>query len=65
MLFKILYLREECFHQGSEELEAESSPGSLAPGAIELKAEKGHHSHVVINPSHQREIQLLLYMGHR
>jgi len=37
---------------------------SLASGAIELKAEKGYHSHVVINPSHQREIQLLLYMEH-
>ena len=29
MLFKILYLREERFRQGSEELDAESSPGYL------------------------------------
>lgn len=39
-------------HQGSDELETETVPWPFwAPQAVELKAEKGHHSYVFINPN--------------
>lgn len=50
-------------HQGSDSLETKTALWLfLAPGTVELKAEKGSpQPHEVINLDHQRETQLLLY----
>ena len=44
------------YHQGSDELEINTAPWPFgASQTAELKAGRGHHSHVVINSNHQRE----------
>lgn len=48
--------------QSSHELETEIAPWPFwSPQAVELKAEKDHHSHMGVNLKHQGQIRLLLY----
>lgn len=53
-------------HQCSNELETEIAPWPFwSPQAVELKAEKDHHSHVGVNLKHKGQIRLLLYNEQR